>query len=277
MKYKFVIQQTKTKQTKQNKQTNKINNEKMPPKATKQQKAKETVKETKETVKETKTVTKAVTKKSPAKKQTAAAAKKQQKTIVEITDSEATNAESTNSGEDVKRTPPKKYKFDDESIDDLVKTLHGKMEQCDKIAKDAIDIKHLIRDVIPYIVRHRKKDDKETEKKEQRKNNPRVAPVFPVTDALLKFMKLDEGTEVARTQAVSSVTQYIKAQNLNTGKMVDDLKNPGQQKEDKRYWKPDNDMKALFPDLKKSEYTHFNSIMGLLKEHFPKKGEVTSE
>ena len=83
----------------------------------------------------------------------------------------------------------------------------------------------------------------------------------PISDELAKFLGLQKGEEIARTEVTKRITAYCKEHSL-------------QKEEDKRQILPDTALKKLLRLSKGDELTFFN-LQKYMKVHYPKK-EVTA-
>jgi upstream activation factor subunit UAF30 len=100
--------------------------------------------------------------------------------------------------------------------------------------------------------------EKEANKNKNKGNKKPTGFASPmnVTPEICKFMKVPEGTKLARTEVTKFLIQYIKENNLQ---------NPKQKKE----IKPDNALRSLL-DIKKNEkepLTYFN-LQSKMNKHF---------
>ena len=79
----------------------------------------------------------------------------------------------------------------------------------------------------------------------------------PISDELAKFLGLQKGEEIARTEVTKRITAYCKEHNL-------------QKQEDKRQINADTSLKKLLRLNKGDELTFFN-LQKYMKVHYPKK------
>lgn len=135
------------------------------------------------------------------------------------------------------------------SISCLVSTAKGIQGEVRRIQKDT------------------KKALKDAEKKSRGKkgvvdpNKPKRAPSgfakpAPISEELCKFLGVDNGTELARTDVTKQVTKYIKDHSLQ---------NPS----NKRHILPNETLKKLLKIGEGQEVTYFN-LQTYMKVHFPK-------
>ena len=82
----------------------------------------------------------------------------------------------------------------------------------------------------------------------------------PISDELTKFLSLDKGELIARTEVTKRITKYCQERDL-------------QKKEDKRTIHPDKTLKDLLRLKKGDELTFFN-LQKYMKVHFPNKDGV---
>ena len=82
----------------------------------------------------------------------------------------------------------------------------------------------------------------------------------PISDELTKFLSLDKGELIARTEVTKRITKYCQERDL-------------QKKEDKRTIHPDKTLKDLLRLKKGDELTFFN-LQKYMKVHFPNKEGV---
>ena len=135
------------------------------------------------------------------------------------------------------------------SLSGLVSTAKGLQGEVRRIQKDT------------------KKALKDAEKKSRGKkgnvdpNKPKRAPSgfakpAPISEELCKFLGVDKGTELARTDVTKQVTKYIKDHSLQ---------NPS----NKRHILPNDTLKTLLKVGEGQEVTYFN-LQTYMKVHFPK-------
>ena len=79
----------------------------------------------------------------------------------------------------------------------------------------------------------------------------------PISDELAKFLGLQKGEEIARTEVTKRITAYCKENNLR-------------KQEDKRQINADTSLKKLLRLNKGDELTFFN-LQKYMKVHYPKK------
>lgn len=83
-----------------------------------------------------------------------------------------------------------------------------------------------------------------------------------ISPELCKFIGKDVGTEMARTEVIKHVNQYIKANNLQ------DAKN-------KRIIRPDSKLQSLLNTKKSDEVTYFN-LQTYMKPHYANPSKATT-
>lgn len=133
--------------------------------------------------------------------------------------------------------------FNDSSS--IIKTLHN-------------NLKLLYKEVLRERKELHKKSNKSNKKKKKKNSLSGFAVPTKITKELAEFLKLDENTEISRTDVTSLICKYIKDNNLQ---------NP----DNKKIIIPDYRLKKLFNGyLGEEDQLEFFNIQTYLKYHFIK-------
>ena len=131
---------------------------------------------------------------------------------------------------------------------DILDSL-GKVKQC------ITQVQNKVRVLEKTVHKEQKQNAKLLDKrnKSSRKPSGFAKPAF-VSDELCSFMKLDKGSQIARTEVTQYIIKYINQQNLQ---------DPTQ----KKFIKPDPSLKSLLGIKDTDEVTYFN-IQKFMNKHF---------
>ena len=138
--------------------------------------------------------------------------------------------------------------------DPILASLGSLMEKMDTLEKEARQSKYEIKKVMKSV---EKKFKSKKRKVDPNREPSGFAKPALLSDELCKFLKLDKGSKMARTEVTQKVNEYIKAHKL-------------QNQDNKKKISPDKVLSNLLKVTDKDDLTYF-SMQKYLKEHFPKE------
>ena len=138
--------------------------------------------------------------------------------------------------------------------DPILASLGSLMEKMDTLEKEARQSKYEIKKVMKSV---EKKFKSKKRKVDPNREPSGFAKPALLSDELCKFLKLDKGSKMARTEVTQKVNEYIKANKL-------------QNQDNKKKILPDNVLSNLLKVTDKDDLTYF-SMQKYLKDHFPKE------
>ena len=126
-------------------------------------------------------------------------------------------------------------------------------------------MKARLRDLEKNVIRERKEAAKKMKSRKKRVVDPNAEPSGfakpgPVSEELCKFLGLEPGSFIARTEVTKGINKYCKEHSL-------------QKESDKRTILPDKELKILLR-LKKGDDVTFFNLQKYMKVHFPNKEGV---
>lgn len=146
---------------------------------------------------------------------------------------------------------------------DLNNTIYDEINSISKLLLNFKTQIILIQQKVNNLEKNIKKQSKKYEKvilknKNRGNKNPSgFAKPSNVTEELCKFMNKEEGTKIARTDVTQALISYIKENNL-------------QNKENKKFISPDENLKNLLGITENEKLTYFN-IQKYMNKHFYKE------
>tara|TARA_Y100000741_G_C18174219_1_gene526578 strand:+ start:63 stop:680 length:618 start_codon:yes stop_codon:yes gene_type:complete len=138
--------------------------------------------------------------------------------------------------------------------DPILASLGSLMEKMDTLEKEARQSKYEIKKVMKSV---EKKFKSKKRKVDPNREPSGFAKPALLSDELCKFLKLDKGSKMARTEVTQKVNEYIKANKL-------------QNQDNKKKILPDKVLSNLLKVTDKDDLTYF-SMQKYLKDHFPKE------
>tara|TARA_B000000565_G_C23778915_1_gene375161 strand:+ start:2237 stop:2854 length:618 start_codon:yes stop_codon:yes gene_type:complete len=138
--------------------------------------------------------------------------------------------------------------------DPILASLGSLMQKMDTLEKEARQSKYEIKKVMKSV---EKKFKSKKRKVDPNREPSGFAKPALLSDELCKFLKLDKGSKMARTEVTQKVNEYIKTHNL-------------QNQDNKKKISPDKVLSNLLKVTDKDDLTYF-SMQKYLKEHFPKE------
>ena len=138
--------------------------------------------------------------------------------------------------------------------DPILSSLSSLMERMDSLEKEARQSKYEIKKVMKSV---EKKIKSKKRKVDPNREPSGFAKPALLSDELCKFLKLEKGSKMARTEVTQKVNEYIKANKL-------------QNQDNKKKISPDKVLSNLLKVTDKDDLTYF-SMQKYLKDHFPKE------
>jgi chromatin remodeling complex protein RSC6 len=171
--------------------------------------------------------------------------------MIEVTNSEIDNIDSSVSNKTVKTKKSK-----DTDFNTILTTLTTFKSQITTLQNHIRILEKQINKEFSLL-------EKKTIKQKKTRKPSGFAKSSKISDELCEFMKVPTGSEMARTEVTKYIVDYIKTKSL-------------QKEENKKYIKPDNDLKSLLGVTDEDDVTYFN-IQKYMNRHFIKneKNEIT--
>jgi len=138
--------------------------------------------------------------------------------------------------------------------DPILASLSSLMGRMDSFEKEARQSKYEIKKVMKSV--EKKLKSKKRKVDPNREPSGFAKPAL-LSDELCKFLKLEKGSKMARTEVTQKVNEYIKENKL-------------QNQENKKKISPDKVLTNLLNVTDKDDLTYF-SMQKYLKDHFPKE------
>ena len=138
--------------------------------------------------------------------------------------------------------------------DPILSSLNSLMTRMDLLEKEARQSKYDIKKVIKSV---EKKFKSKKRKVDPNREPSGFAKPALLSDELCKFLKLEKGSKMARTEVTQKVNEYIKTNKL-------------QNQDNKKKISPDKVLTDLLKIKDKDDLTYF-SMQKYLKDHFPEE------
>lgn len=159
------------------------------------------------------------------------------------------------------------YDCDSEKLNDQFASVNDKF---DALYHEFVILRRHSKDLHRRYLSLFKKNEAAEQKALQKKLNrgKKDPPKYKVTKELTDFMGYDEGTLVARTDALAKVSTYVKENKLNNIEQEVEVNGEKVKKVNGVIFERDEKLMKLFPKLDDGEeYMKFTNILKYLKPH----------